>query len=322
MLFDIYQNDLDNDKIPYWTEVYAFKTDPSIDNTGEDIDNDGVTIEWEWKWGYTQSRDWENFTWMHDWKYDPFVWEDHETIDDDKDGIQNTEECRMADWGSDPYRKDLFVELDQMGPGPNGEEASIFPEGAKELLYTAYNKHNLVYHLDDGTREDSGSDTIPFDEITTMDWRSPTSELDKIYDDYFLHGDPNNWRHGVFHYGVMVYQCSVANGNAFGSNSYQISSKGLEEKAKSLPWLDRDIVFASAYMHECGHTLNINNPGVDDQVSKFPWQLDWWKWRPYQSVMNYGYMYLMVDYSDGSRGKNDFDDWNTMDLTAFEEDFF
>jgi hypothetical protein len=114
----------------------------------------------------------------------------------------------------------------------------------------------------------------------------------------------------------------VANGNAFGSNCYQISSNGLNEKAESLPWLDRDIVYASAYMHECGHTLSIENPGVDDYYSKFPWQTNWWKWRPYKSVMNYGYMYLMVDYSDGSRGKNDFNDWNSMDLTAFEIDFF
>ena len=153
-----------DDNIPYWTEVNAFKTDPTVDNTGEDFDNDGVPIEWEWKWGYSPSIDWENFTWMHDWKYDPFIWEDHQTLDDDEDGIQNVEEYRMSDWGSDPFRKDLFVELDQMEAGPNGEPASLFPEGSKELLRTAYNKHNIVYHLDDGSHENSGSDMIPFDD--------------------------------------------------------------------------------------------------------------------------------------------------------------
>ena len=178
-----------------------------------------------------------------------------------------------------------------------------------------------MYHLDDGSWEDSGSEMIPFDTETTMSWGNQNSELMEIYDEYFLHDDPDNWRRGVFHYGVLVYQCSVANGNAFGSNRYQISSNGLNEKAK-LPYLNRDIVFASAYMHECGHTLNINNPGVDDQNSKFIWQLNWWKWRPYKSVMNYGYMFLMVDYSDGSRGLNDFDDWHDMDLTYFDIDFY
>ncbi len=320
LTFDIYQNDIDGDRIPYWTEVNKFHTDPTVDNTGEDKDGDGVPIEWEFKWGYTMSIDWENRTWMHDWKYDPFVWEDHQNMDDDHDGLNNIEEYLTSQWGSDPYRKDLFVELDQMQAGPNGEPASLLPEPSKELLQTAYDKHNLVYHLDDGSWAETGSEMIPFDEETTMDWFSGVSELDTIYNNYFLHNDPHNWRRGVFHYGVVVYQCSAANGNAFGSNSFQISSNGLNEKASS-PILKKDIVFASAYMHECGHTLNIENPGVDDQESKYPWQFDWWKWRPYKSVMNYGYMFKIVDYSDGSRGMNDFDDWNEMDLTAFQEEF-
>ena len=316
MWFDIYQNDFDGDGIPYWTEVNAFNTDPTVDNTGDDTDKDGIPIEWEYKWGHQFER-----RGQHYWIYDPFVWEDHENMDDDEDGLDNVEEYLTSQWDSDPFRKDLFVELDQMEAGPNGESASLLPERSKELLRTAYNKHNLVYHLDDGSWEDSGSEMIPFDTETTMSWGNQNSELMEIYDEYFLHDDPDNWRRGVFHYGVLVYQCSVANGNAFGSNRYQISSNGLNEKAK-LPYLNRDIVFASAYMHECGHTLNINNPGVDDQNSKFIWQLNWWKWRPYKSVMNYGYMFLMVDYSDGSRGLNDFDDWHDMDLTYFDIDFY
>ncbi|MCK4348344.1 MAG: hypothetical protein KAW47_06985 [Thermoplasmatales archaeon] len=316
--FDIYQNDFDGDGIPYWTEVNVFNTNPEIDNTGEDIDEDGVPIEWEYKWGYFLNIDWENYSWMPDWKYDPFVWEDHKNMDDDEDGLDNVEEYLTSQWGSNPSCKDLFVELDQMRAGPNGEPASLLPEGAKELLKTAYDKHNLVYHLDDGSWEDSGSEMIPFDEETQMSWGHDTNnELNQIYINYFLHNNENNWRRGVFHYGVLLYQCSVANGNAFGSNRYQISSNGLNEKAASLI-LNRDIVYASAYMHECGHTLNINNPGVDDENSKYPWQLDWWKWRPYKSVMNYGYMFQMVDYSDGSRGLNDFDDWHDMDLTFFD----
>jgi len=34
--------------------------------------------------------------------------------------------------------------------------------------------------------------------------------------------------------------------------------------------------------------------------------------------VNYGYTYILVDYSDGSHGKNDFDDWHDLDLTFFE----
>ena len=39
--------------------------------------------------------------------------------------------------------------------------------------------------------------------------------------------------------------------------------------------------------------------------------------------MNYGYMYgtiwNLVDYSDGSHGKNDFDDWSNINFGYFEQ---
>jgi hypothetical protein len=78
------------------------------------------------------------------------------------------------------------------------------------------------------------------------------------------------------------------------------------------------IAYASVYMHELGHTLDIYNPGVDNQRSKNPLQFYWWVYGPYKSCMNYRYTYRLVDYSDGSRMFNDFDDWEQMDLTAFE----
>jgi hypothetical protein len=316
--FNIYQNDFDGDGIPYWTEVNVFGTDPEVNNIGEDNDSDGCPIEWEYKWGYTLGRGWGNDSYQHRWVYNPNVWDDHETLDPDEDGLTNVEEYLTSQWVSDPFRPDLFVEMDQMEGGPNGEPASIFPDPAKELLQTAYDKHNIVYHLDDGNWEDSGSEMIPFDNLTEMSWGQQDNELNQIYTDYFLHGDPNNWRRGVFHYGVVIYQCSAANGNAFGSNCFQISSNGLNEKAAN-PLLRRDIVYASAYMHETGHTLDIANAGVDNENTKSPLYLDWWRYRPYKSVMNYGYMFQMVDYSDGSRGLNDFADWNDLDLTYFEQ---
>ena len=320
--FDISQNDTDGDGIPYWTEYYIYETDPKVDNSGMDDDVDGVPIEWEHKWGHYFRWNWHNQTYRHHWIYDPFEWDDHENLDPDEDGLQNIEEYLTSQWGSDPFRKDLFIELDQMEAGPNGEPASIFPEESKELLRTVYNRRNIVYHLDDGFM--GGSDIIPFDEETTHSWGSQNNELYQIYEEYFLHGDENNWRRGIFHYGVLIYQCSWVNGNAFGRDRYQISYKGLMEKTK-IPFFKRDIVFASAYMHECGHTLGIyhgNTPGCDDQEGRNIFKINWWKWRPYKSVMNYGYMYMMLDYSDGSSGKNDFDDWNRLDLTYFENQWF
>lgn len=316
--FDIYQNDLDGDGIPYWTEVNIYGTNPEVDNTGEDADNDGVPIEWEHKWGHYFWYNWHDDKYEHEWFYLPFEWNDHANLDSDQDGIDNVEEYLTSQWGSDPFRKDLFIELDQMDESPTGEK-SILPEGSKELLQTAYDRQNIVYHLDDGCM--GGSDIIPFAEMVEYD------DLQGFYWNYFLDGDENNWRRGVFHYSLIVYQTpSSANGFVFWGgvgpylDSFQISSKGIEKKGRS-PLLNRITVYAGPYMHETGHTLGIfhgNTPGCDDQEGKHPWQENWWKWQPYKSTMNYRYVYFMVDYSDGSRGKNDWDDWNRIDLTFFQ----
>ncbi|MCK5261679.1 MAG: hypothetical protein KAJ44_05825, partial [Thermoplasmatales archaeon] len=49
--------------------------------------------------------------------------------------------------------------------------------------------------------------------------------------------------------------------------------------------------------------------------------ISWFISRPYKSCMNYGYMYYTVDYSDGSRGIPDLDDWSRMDLAYFEREW-
>ena len=54
-------------------------------------------------------------------EYDPFKWENHSTLDPDKDGLDNIEEFRTWQWGSDPFRQDIFIEIDQMEKGPNGQ---------------------------------------------------------------------------------------------------------------------------------------------------------------------------------------------------------
>ncbi|KYK31527.1 MAG: hypothetical protein AYK22_02215 [Thermoplasmatales archaeon SG8-52-3] len=294
--FDIFQNDFDNDKIPYWTEVNVYGTDPEIDNTGEDTDNDSIPIEWEWKWDY-----------------DPLVADNHKNIDPEGDSINNYEEYLTSQWYSDPYRKDIFIELDQMEESPQGEK-SIFPEGAKELLYTAYDRQNIVYHLDDGKWEDTGSEMLPFDDDTTW-W-----DTNGIYQQYFLHGNPNNWRRGVFHYGILIYHFDGPPGITFRANSFMVASQGLEAKADNR-FFERDEVYASCYMHETGHTLDFWPIPGHSSFGSSPFRLGWWLNRPYKSCMNYGYMYYTVDYSDGSRPIRDYNDWTRMDLSYFEREW-
>lgn len=296
--FDITQTDPDGDGIPCWVEVNWYGTDPTVDDSGIDYDGDGLPIEWEWKWGY-----------------DPFSWDDHMNLDPDEDGLSNWEEYYMKDWNADPFRKDIFIEMDQM-QGPNGEQG-MFPEGSKEILFTAFNRRNIMLHIDDGQKEDrSGADIIPFSEVTECSWMSH-DELDEIYDTYFVNQPKAEVRRGIFRYGVVLYQSSMVNGNMFGANRFQISAKGMEEKAEQFPWLNRDEVYASAYMHELGHVLNFRPIPGHNRRSYYPWQLGWWLTRQYKSCMNYGYMYYTVDYSDGSRLFRDYNDWERMDLSYF-----
>jgi len=331
--FDITQNDYDGDGIPYWTEVNVFGTDPEVDNRGWDNDSDGVPIEWEFKWGHYLSFDWHHGTVENKWIYDPFVWEDHRHLDPDEDGLDNIEEYLTSQWGSDPFRKDLFIELDQMEEDPDGLMVQ-FPKDSKELLATAYDSRNIVLHLDDGSL--GGGESIPFTQETLN-----RDDLKEYYFQYFLHGNISNWRVGVFHYALNLYDAGWAgyvfdNGYTGHLDSLQISSKYHEENTLGYSFYNfmrmktinfqsqREMIYAGVLMHETGHTLGIfngNTPGCDNGKTQNPLQYDYWKYGPYKSVMNYRYVYSgMVDYSDGSRGKNDFDDWARIDLTLFQGD--
>lgn len=328
LIFDISQNDIDNDGFPYWLETAIYNTSPLIDNRGEDADQDGIPIEWEYTFGLTYNE------WGHNpgyyMVYDPFQWENHTSFDDDHDGLNNKEEYLTWQWGSDPFRQDLFVEIDQMEEGPDGQGGSVVPVGAYDLLRDAYGKHNIYWHVDDGRL--GGGELIPFKD-TPGD-----NDLNLWYWLYFMHQNASNWRRGVFHWGIIGYNASWAVGFTFSSrvgnvnavDCFYLSSQYLETLPKRIPLIDslmrrtfnreeqRAIVYAGVIMHETGHSLNIRAPGVDVQDGKFPWEFNYWRYGPYKSVMNYRYVYSgLIDYSDGSHGKNDYDDWANIDLTYF-----
>ncbi len=291
--FTIYQNDYDGDGIPYWNEKHYYHTDP-IEKDDDDTDNDKIPLSWEYKWGYN-----------------PFNYENHEELDPDGDSISNYEEYLTSEWLSDPFRKDVFVELDMMEDGPNGEKV-YFPRNSEELLNTAFNRQNIVFHLDYGDM--GGHDKVPFDDLSTR------RELETVYDNYFLHGDNDNWRRGVFHYGIVTYNVDSAPGWCFRCNAFQLASLGMEDLTR-YAFLDREIIYASGYMHELGHTFSFYPIPGHNRFSQYPWQLGYWINRPYKSCMNYGWVYTLVDYSDGSRLPPDIDDWERIDYEAFEEEW-
>jgi hypothetical protein len=333
LFFNITQTDFDGDGLPYWLETNIYHTSPLIDNRGEDADGDGVPIEWEHRFGlfyfpwYDPSENESRYYLI----YDPNTPENHSTLDPDNDGLTNVEEYKTWQWGSDPFRKDIFIEIDQMELGPNNEGAYV-PTQAYDLIRDAHAKHNIVWHIDDGRL--GGGEHIPFKEVfeenDTSNW----------YWKYFMHGDAQNWRRGVFRWCIVAYNYSWAKGFGFGSDingshaadCFFLSTKYHEMRAKLFPILDgkllprgifnremnRAYVYAGVMMHETGHMLNIQAPGYDVSNTIWPWQVNYWRFANYKSCGNYRYVYRgIVDYSDGSHGKNDFDDWGNMDLTAF-----
>lgn len=325
--FDISQNDFDGDGFPYWLETNIYNTSPLVDNRGEDADQDGIPIEWEYTFGLTYSE------WGHNegyyMVYDPFEWKNYTYIDEDDDGLNNIEEYKTWQWGSDPFRQDIFVEIDQMDKGPDGQ-GSVAPVGAYDLIRDSHAKQNIVWHVDDSRL--GGGEFIPFKDTIGE------NDLNSWYWSYFMHQNANNWRRGVFHWGIIGYNSSWAVGFTFSSrigslsavDCFYLSSQYLETLPKRIPIIDslvrktfnreeqRAVIYAGVIMHETGHSLGLNGPGVDNQDGKWPWEINFWRYGPYKSVMNYRYTYSdLVDYSDGSRGKNDYDDWANIDLTNF-----
>jgi hypothetical protein len=325
--FTISQNDFDGDGFPYWLEVNMFNTSPLINNRGEDADGDGVPIEWEYTFGVGYSEEGSDVGYYM--LYNPFVWENHTALDPDKDGLNNIEEFKTWQWGSDPFRQDIFIEIDQMEIGPNGE-GSVVPTQAYDLIRDAHARHNIVWHIDDGRL--GGGEFIPFtDQMADVD-------LNDWYMAYFMHGDAQNWRRGVFRWCIASYDYTWAPGFLFGSrinnihamDAVFISTKYHDMRATLFPLFDdlhlgiytteinRAYVYAGAIMHESGHTLGCHAPGCDARKSVWPWQMNYWVYASYKSCMNYRYVYRgHVDYSDGTHGTNDYDDWGTIDLTVF-----
>jgi hypothetical protein len=298
--FNIYQTDYDSDTLPYWIEVNTYHTDPMISNFNEDVDNDGLPIEYEHKWGF-----------------DPITPEDHQNNDYDIDSLNNYEEFLTKEYKTDPFRKDILIEYDSMETGPDGNENTV-PLDADDMLKNPFHRRNIVFHIE-------RDDIIPYKE------NFESEDVYRIYDTNFLDNDSNNWKRSVFHYGLFVNECSPP-GYGFsgdveqnlwydpGTNSFVISCRQMERSSirdkNSLAY-----THGSAIMHEMGHHFGIRfgNPlGCDNRGCIYPWRLGFWLFWNYKSCMNYRYTYKIFDYSDGSHGVRDFDDWSAIDLSYFE----
>jgi len=289
--YDKYENEID---------TYRFK---QIELPGNDTDKDFVPDWWEEKWGYN-----------------PLVWDDHRDIDDDLDGLNNIEECYTSQWNSNPEIKDIFIEYDWIESSSSNKSANKPVDENSNQLIEIFLEHNISLHIDNGSL--GGGEMIPYISDFSM------SDLRDLYWDYFLHNDLNNPRKGIFHwclvsdYGPQPGMPGFAVIGWDHLDSFEISAQRLKEKRF---YKSRGYIISCITMHELGHNLGLvvdDFIGIDNNIAAFPFVLEVLKISRYKSCLNYLYTYSILDYSDGSHGGNDFDDWNNLDLTFFKNTHF
>jgi len=319
--FGIYQTEQDGDNIPYWTEINILKTDPTVDDSKLDPDNDKIPTAWESKWGY-----------------DPFVFDNHTALDPDLDGLENTEEYTLSKWLADPFYQEIYLEVDfmQKGPGLFAME-HIFWKESQWMLMDIFTPHHISVHIDDGWPTGSsigGGEFLPYVE----EYLGPLSGvLSGFYKYHFADCRKGSFRYVVIHHsgGWNYAQTNELHADVISIPSNREFYRNVYFPPAATPRLKR-LAMAVAVVHELGHSLALNPEycaGIDNasQVGRnnlAPLQKMQAKinarqyWDTYHSVMNYHKFGLYVlDYSDGTHGKHDSNDWEQIDLTFFQKPF-
>lgn len=293
--FEVVQNDYDGDGLSYWTETERYHTDPTVSNVGVDTDGDGPSDVWE-----------------HHWGYNPVVAEPHGSLDPDSDALSNGEEYRTWQWQSNPFYRDVYIEVDWAEGATPLTPPYRMPERSKQYLLSVFARHGIALHIDDGWM--GGGEEIPYDEEPSFD---------RLYRTYFLGGftGDERWRQGVFHYAVL-WGPNPGKKSVGGFNFCQdgfvvcvgtIRTYRLREEA-------RTTTTASLFMHELGHNLGLfrsDFEAIDNTSCNFPWRKGWYIYADYESCMNYRYAWHLIDYSSGG-DVVDHDDWGTLDLYHFQ----
>jgi hypothetical protein len=321
--FNLYQIDVDDDYIPYWTEVNILGTDPIEDDSKLDPDNDSIPTAWEWKWGYN-----------------PFTWDNHKKLDPDMDGLENTEEYQMASWFANPFIQDIYYEVDVMGKGGLNDPPHYLFEESKQGVIERFAEHNIRVYIDNGWPNgptNGGGDLLPHVKKISQD----SGMMLQFYNTYF----PAE-RRGIFRYFV------IGHGGGFNhpskNNVYdttQISYKSAKIRPASKIWLfsllgqiptqrGMRISLGASLLHEMAHSCSVDADncafeGIDNiSVGFLNLYIETlfdknWKstWGQYRSVLNYYYCHTL-NLFDLSHGKNgppyDQNDWAYIFVGHFQ----
>ena len=281
--FNLYQADYDHDGIPYWVEVNVLGTDPAVDDSKLDPDNDGIPTSWEWKYGY-----------------DPFTYNEHSKLDPDIDGIENIEEYKMRKYFANPFQPDIYIETDGMEKKGFFDLPHIFYKESQQMIIERFARHGINVYIDDGWNAlpNGGGELLPYQ-----------ANLDDILGKQLLafyeHNFPDE-RKGIFRYVVVGVR---KDGGGFITpvkyNRFDAIyvSNDFNSMMTRIAFTPREIrvMLAKAILHELGHSLGLMPgifPGIDlvsrrvyDRYPNMPDDEYNAYLEKYYSVMNYQYIY-------------------------------
>jgi hypothetical protein len=306
--FNIYQTTNTYDEVPYQAKVSVYHINGTGDYSTYDPNNDGIPLPWDFKWGY-----------------DPFAYDNHSKLDPDKDGLTNYEEYLMENLFADPFHQDIYIESDGMQRGGLFDPPHILWEETAQAMIERFAEHNISLYIDTGWPGDptnGGGELLPHIETLSQD----AGQMLQFYQYHFADN-----RKGIFRYMVVGHNagfCHPSKDNRYDSMAIDSSLYKLILKRGAFTPRTQRIVLASAAMHELGHSLGIapwtwgGNDNMTFGLGKAEKQAFIDKWGNYVSVMNYYYIFdkTLMDYSNGSHGTGDQNDWKAFDLTAFKRD--
>lgn len=221
-------------------------------------------------------------------------------VDTDGDGIPDEWEKNgfvndqgklfpLDEWGADPYRPDIFLQLNWMHPDPRvGQEDMYAPERSSlDKLVDLFDKNGYNLHIDAGeaynnipNSESYGGQTVPFKDIYITEFDHPALLLE------YQRMDQLKDRSGLFHSGVIVKKVNSRNNGGVGT----INGGSFTVQSLSDEYLHHII------LHELGHNLGLSHYGPVGKIHIETPLND--EYLPnYRSEMNYIYSYGQFDYT-------------------------
>ena len=222
-------------------------------------------------------------------------------IDSDNDGLPDdweTEgivlhdgtELALPDWGVDPNRPDLFLQLNWMDEH-NGKSFAPSAEALQDIV-ELFDDHGIALHIDAGETytnipnytEFHGGETVNYSQHYFADQISGVRLLKDI--ETHLGDRSNAFRLGII--GDQIDRGDYTSGVALvGDSAFFVANNDQ---------IDSDEQLRNAILHEFGHTLGLRHNGAADVTRKLPRT----QATPaeYLSVMNYDHQFTHFNYSE------------------------